>query len=212
LRRGLADFRIEREMIQEGYSVIAGIDEAGRGSLFGPVVAAAVAFPLSLITGERQTWLDEVNDSKLLSPNKRKRLARSILENTNFVGIGLATNTEIDRLNIYWASLEAMRRAIHKMGIEPEYLLIDGFCLADVPYPQKKILKGDMKSKSIAAASIMAKVIRDEIIVHLDKVFSGYALWKHKGYGTKEHYAALRELGPTAFHRKSFNLGFEEEK
>jgi len=208
----LADFKIEREIIQEGYSVIAGIDEAGRGALFGPVVAAAVAFPHSLITGKRQTWLDEINDSKLLSSNKRKRLAKSILEHTNFVGIGLATNIEIDRQNIYWASLEAMRRAIDKMGTEPEYLLVDGFRLADVPYPQKKIPKGDRKSKSIAAASIMAKVIRDEILVHLDKVFSGYALWKHKGYGTKEHYAALRKLGPTDFHRRSFNLGFEEKK
>ena len=208
----MADFKIEREIIQEGYSVIAGLDEAGRGALFGPVVAAAVAFPQHLITGEIQTWMDEINDSKLLSPNKRKRLARAILENTNFVGIGLATNTEIDRQNIYWASLEAMRRAIDKMGVKPEYLLVDGFYLADVPYPQKKIPKGDRKSKSIAAASIMAKVIRDEILVHLDKVFSGYALWKHKGYGTKEHYAALRELGPSDFHRRSFNLGLEEEK
>jgi ribonuclease HII len=212
LRVGLADFKIERELIQEGYSVIAGLDEAGRGALFGPVVAAAVAFPIPLITGERQPWLDEINDSKLLSANKRKRLAKSILENTNFVGIGLATNTEIDRLNIYWASLEAMRRAIDKMGIEPEYLLVDGFCLPDVPHPQKKILKGDRKSKSIAAASILAKVIRDEILVHLDKVFSGYALSKHKGYGTKEHYAALRKIGPTDFHRRTFNLGFEEDK
>jgi len=208
----LADFKIEREVIQDGYSVIAGIDEAGRGALFGPVVAAAVAFPLPLITGRGQTWLHEINDSKLLSPNKRKRLAKSILEHTDSVGIGLSTNTEIDRRNIYWASLEAMRRAIYKMGIEPEFLLVDGFYLNDVPYPQKKIPKGDRKSKSIAAASIMAKVIRDEMLVYLDKVFSGYALWKHKGYGTKEHYEALRELGPTDFHRRSFNLGLEKEK
>ncbi len=208
----MADFRIEREIIQDGYSVIAGIDEAGRGALFGPVVAAAVAFPHPLITGEGPPWLDEINDSKLLSPNKRKRLAKSILGQTNFVGIGLSTHTEIDRQNIYWASLEAMRRAIYKMGIEPEYLLVDGFYLADVPYPQKKIPKGDRKSKSIAAASIVAKVIRDEMLVYLDKVFSGYYLWKHKGYGTKEHYASLKELGPTDFHRKSFNLGFEKER
>ncbi len=207
----MADFKIEREIIQEGYSIIAGIDEAGRGALFGPVVAAAVAFPCPLITGGGQFWLDEIDDSKLLSSNKRKRLAKTILEHTKFVGIGLATNSEIDRQNIHGASLEAMRRAINKMGIKPEYLLVDGFCLADVPYPQKKIVQGDRKSKSIAAASILAKVIRDEIIVHLDKVFGGYALWKHKGYGTKEHYAALRKLGPADFHRRSFNLGLEEE-
>ncbi len=207
MRIGLADFRIEREIIQQGYSIIAGLDEAGRGALFGPVVAAAVAFPQPLITGEGQTWLDEIDDSKLLSPKKRKRLAKSILEHTSLVGIGLSTNTEIDRQNIYWASLEAMRRAIDKMEIKPEYLLIDGFRLENIPYPQKRIPKGDRKSKSIAAASILAKVIRDEIIVHLDKVFNGYALWKHKGYGTKEHYAALRKLGPTDFHRNSFNLG-----
>ncbi len=203
----MADFKIERGLIQQGYSIIAGLDEAGRGALFGPVVAAAVAFPQPLITGEGQTWLDEIDDSKLLSPQRRKRLAKSIFENTSLVGIGLATNTEIDRLNIHWASLEAMRRAIDKMKIKPDYLLVDGFRIENIPYSQQKILKGDKKSKSIAAASILAKVIRDEIIVHLDKVFDGYALWKHKGYGTKEHYAALRELGPTDFHRKSFNLG-----
>ncbi len=203
----MANFKIERKIIQQGYTVIAGLDEAGRGALFGPVVAAAVAFPLPLIMGEGQTWLEEIDDSKLLSPQKRKRLAKSIIENTSLIGIGLATNTEIDRLNIHLASLEAMRRAIVKMDIKPEYLLVDGFHLENIPYPQQRILKGDKKSKSIAAASILAKVIRDEIIVHLDKVFDGFALWKHKGYGTKEHYAALRDLGPSDFHRKSFNLG-----
>ena len=208
----MADFRIENELVQQGYSIIAGIDEAGRGALFGPVVAAAVAFPQPLLTEEGQAWLDEIDDSKLLSPKKRKRLARSILAHTDLVGIGLATNAEIDRQNIYWASFEAMRRAIDKMDVKPEYVLVDGFQLDAIPYPQKRIPKGDRKSKSIAAASILAKVIRDEIIVHLDNVFCGYALRKHKGYGTREHYAALRELGPTDFHRRSFNLGLKEEK
>ena len=159
----MADFKIERGLIQQGYSLIAGLDEAGRGALFGPVVAAAVAFPHPLITGERQTWLDEIDDSKLLSPQKRKRLAKSIFENTSLVGIGLATNTEIDRLNIHWASLEAMRRAIDKMKIKPDYILVDGFRIENIPYPQQRILKGDKKSKSIAAASIVAKIGRAHV-------------------------------------------------
>jgi ribonuclease HII len=203
----LPDFGIEKHIIQKGYKVVAGIDEAGRGALFGPVVAAAVVFPVSLVTRKSQEWLEEIDDSKLLSATKRKILAKLILIHARSVGVGIATNKEIDRQNIYRASLEAMRRAVGNMPIEPEYLLIDGFNLEPAPCPQKRIPQGDRKSTSIAAASILAKVVRDEIIIHLDKVYFGYALKKNKGYGTREHYSALEELGPTDFHRYSFNLG-----
>ena len=207
----MADFEIEREIFSLGYQAIAGIDEAGRGALFGPVVAAAVIFPPSFIPKKTQGWLAEIDDSKRLSPKKRRCLAQRILDYASSVGVGLATNTEIDRQNIYWASLEAMRRAVLKMPGKPEYLLLDGMRLDSVPLPQKKILQGDRKSTSIAAASILAKVIRDEMLLYLDKIFSGYALCRNKGYGTREHYEALRKLGPTDFHRRSFNLGCHEE-
>lgn len=208
----MADFGIEKEIIQQGYRDVAGVDEAGRGALFGPVVAAAVIFPPTFVQKKTFNWIDEIDDSKLLSPKKRKELAKLILEHARSVGVGLATNAEIDRQNIYWASLNAMRRAVERMPRVPEYLLVDGFRLEAIPCPQQKVPQGDRKSTSIAAASILAKVIRDEMLVFLDKVFQGYSLRKNKGYGTKEHYMALRMFGPTDFHRRSFNLGSREEK
>lgn len=208
----MADFSIERHIFQKGFKSIAGIDEAGRGALFGPVVAASVILPSRFMTDGDPPWIRDVDDSKLLSPKKRKILARLILEHASSIGIGLATNGEIDRQNIYWASLEAMRRAVSQMTIEPEYLLVDGFQLGSVPFPQMGVPQGDRKSTTIAAASILAKVIRDEIIVFLDKVYTGYGLERNKGYGTKEHYDALKKLGPSEFHRGSFNLGACEQK
>lgn len=208
----MADFKLEKRIIQSGFKSIAGIDEAGRGALFGPVVAASVILPVPLMTQARPPWVDEIDDSKLLSPKKRKDLARLILDQAASIGIGIATNEEIDRQNIYWASLEAMRRAVKNMAVKPEYLLVDGFSLDSVPLPQMRVPKGDRKSRTIAAASIMAKVFRDEIIVFLDKMYSGYGLVRNKGYGTKEHYEALKKLGPSDFHRWSFNLGECEQK
>jgi ribonuclease HII len=208
----VVDFSIERHLIQKGFKTIAGIDEAGRGALFGPVVAASVTLPSSFMTDGHPPWIRDVDDSKLLSPKKRIILARLILEQASSIGIGLATNGEIDRQNIYWASLEAMRRAVSQMNIEPEYLLVDGFQLGSVPLPQMGVPQGDRKSTTIAAASILAKVIRDEIIVFLGKVYAGYGLGQNKGYGTKEHYDALKRLGPSEFHRGSFNLGACEQK
>jgi ribonuclease HII len=200
------NFQIEKEIVSLGYQSIAGLDEAGRGALFGPVVAASVMFPSSLIHGEKKGWWEEIDDSKRISPTKREILARLILIHSDGVGIGLASNAEIDEKNIYWASFEAMKRAFLSMPKLPDFLLVDGFRLNDVNYPQMKLPKGDQKSISIAAASIIAKVTRDRMMKRLDCVFQGYALSKNKGYGTREHYNALQKLGPTAFHRHSYNL------
>jgi len=200
------DFRFENDILSQGYGSIVGLDEAGRGALFGPVVAAAVMFPPSLIAGGRKAWLEEIDDSKRISPTKREILARLILVHSDAVGIGMASSAEIDAKNIYWASFVAMKRAFSSMPKVPDFLLVDGFRLNDVNYPQMNLPKGDQKSISIAAASIIAKVIRDRMMKQLDLVFQGYALSKNKGYGTREHYRALQKLGPTAFHRQSYNL------
>ncbi len=202
----MTDFRFEKEIISRGFGSIAGLDEAGRGALFGPVVAASVIFPPSMIRGEKLAWLEEIDDSKRISPTKREILARLILIHSDAVGIGMASNAEIDAKNIHWASFEAMKRAFLSMPKDPDFLLVDGFRLNDVNYPQMSLPKGDQKSISIAAASIIAKVARDRMMKRLDFVFEGYGLSKNKGYGTRAHYDALQKLGPTAFHRQSYNL------
>ncbi|MFC2163433.1 ribonuclease HII [Acidobacteriota bacterium] len=202
----MPDFRIEREILKKGFKAVVGLDEVGRGALFGPVVAAAVLLPVPLIQKKISGWLREIEDSKLLSPTKRIELAKLIAANAETVGVGLASHAEVDEKNVYWASLEAMKRAFASMSRKPDFLLVDGFNLNDVNYPQMSVPKGDQKSISIAAASIVAKVFRDEMILRIDPLFAGYSLAKNKGYGTKEHYRALHDLGPTALHRRSFNL------
>ncbi len=191
---------------------MAGVDEVGRGCLFGPVVAAAVILPLSVRDlAEDQAdwpdWLREINDSKRLTPKKRRKLAQDILLEAEAVGLGQATSAEIDRINIFQASLAAMRRAVDALSSRPDALLLDGFPLKDVEYPLKPVPGGDLASVSIAAASIIAKVFRDEMVKSLDSFFRGYGLAQNKGYGTPEHYRALARLGPTPFHRRSFRLG-----
>lgn len=202
----MPDFLIEREVLAQGHSHIAGLDEAGRGALFGPVVAAAVVFKPFQISQEAPDWIAAIKDSKMLAPLKRKRLCRMIVAGAAAIGLGVVSSREIDEINIHQASLTAMRRALDRLPLVPDFLLVDGFRLNDVNYSQKNIIQGDKKSISIAAASIIAKVLRDEMIHKLDKVFEGYALDRNKGYGTKMHYSALRRLGPTALHRKTFNL------
>ena len=202
----MADFEIERTYFEKGRAYIAGVDEVGRGALCGPVVAVSVIFPPAWIAGTRPGWLKRTKDSKLLTPLQRRELARSILAEADSVGVGSCTNLEVDQKNIYWASLEAMRRAVAAMSRVPDLVLVDGFPLRDLPYPQEAIRQGDRKSATIAAASIVAKVLRDEIMVHCDRLAAGYGLGRNKGYGTKDHYRALDELGPTPFHRKSFKL------
>ncbi|MFZ2053508.1 MAG: ribonuclease HII [Candidatus Aminicenantales bacterium] len=204
----MANFRVERKILSQTVRTIAGVDEAGRGALFGPVVAAAVVFPSRWMSRPIRGWLKNVDDSKLLAAMKRKELARSILAEADAVGVGLATNREIDEKNIYWASLEAMKRAVENLALRPDFLLIDGFKHRESGFgcPHLGITGGDRKSLSVAAASIMAKVVRDEIMQRLEDFFDGYHLARNKGYGTREHYQALREKGPTSLHRLTFNL------
>ncbi len=202
----LADFQIERKIIQKGFKAIAGVDEVGRGALFGPVIAASVIFPQKVIKRNIFEWVNEIDDSKAISPKKRQRLAKLILAHAAAVGVGAATNIEIDQHNIYWDSMSAMKKAVERMNTPPDFILVDGFTLNDVNYPQKGVPQGDKKSTSIAAASIVAKVLRDEMMFHLDDVYEGYSLSKNKGYPTKEHFRALKEKGPTSLHRLTFNL------
>jgi ribonuclease HII len=205
----MADFKIEKKVLSQNYERIAGVDEVGRGALFGPVVAAAVVLPRRWISRPVRGWLREVDDSKLLAPQKRRELARSLLAEAEGVGVGIATSREIDEKNIYWASFEAMRRAIAGLTPGPDFILIDGFKHRNGAFgcPQLGVAGGDRKSLSVAAASIVAKVVRDEMMTRLEDFFTGYHLARNKGYGTKDHYLALREKGPTSLHRLSFNLG-----
>lgn len=204
----MADFKIEKKILSQSCQRIAGVDEAGRGALFGPVVAAAVVLPSRWISRPVKGWLRQVDDSKLLAPLKRRELARSILAEADAVGVGLATSLEIDEKNIYWASLEAMKRAVADLAPRPDFLLVDGFKRRESGFgcPQLGIPGGDRKSLTVAAASIVAKVVRDEMMRRLEDFFTGYHLARNKGYGTKEHYLALREKGPTPLHRLTFNL------
>lgn len=208
----MADFRIERSLLAKGFRDIAGIDEAGRGALFGPVVAASVIFADDFIRYCRDKWVSEINDSKLIAPQKREMLAKAILAAAKSVGVGMATNKEIDQNDIRWASLEAMKRALQRMPCRPDCLLVDGFQLTGVNYHQLGLDHGDRRSISIAAASILAKVLRDKMIGHLDKIFEGYVFSKHKGYGTRDHLKNLEERGPTEFHRFSFHPLDKEKK
>jgi ribonuclease HII len=200
----VADFFLEGNLLRNGYENIAGIDEAGRGALFGPVVAASVMYSEDFILRSQETWVSEIDDSKLLSPKKRERLARAILASAKAIGIGMATNKEIDKNNIHSASFEAMRRAVRNMPSCPDFLLVDGFQLPGTHHDQLGLRQGDRRSISVASASIVAKVLRDQMISELDNVYEGYAFTKHKGYGTKDHFRALDEKGPTVFHRFSF--------
>ena len=175
----------------------AGVDEAGRGPLAGPVVAAAVV----LIAPE---GLMGLNDSKKITAKKRKSLYQEIIQH-QLVGIGFADEKEIDTINILQASLLAMKRAVLDLCISPDGLLIDGTYSTDLTLPQKTIIEGDAKSASIAAASVIAKVIRDAWMEKMDTEYPLYSFSKHKGYGTKVHMEALFEHGPCAIHRRSFD-------
>jgi ribonuclease HII len=188
--------RFERAARQLGWTRIAGIDEAGRGALFGPVVAAAVVLnPKRRIVG--------LDDSKKLSPERRAELAPRIHEHALAWAVAEIDASRIDAWNIYQASRQAMIAALQQLSIIPDYLLIDAMQL-DVLIEQKSLIKGDAKSISIAAASILAKTHRDARMNEWDVIYSGYGLAQHKGYGTPEHLEALRRLGPTPLHRNSF--------
>lgn len=193
----MPDYSIEHEIQARGYSLVCGIDEAGRGPLCGPVFAAACILPDGLI-------IDGLNDSKKLTAKKREMLFDVIRENAVAYCIASASVEEIDELNIRQANLLAMRRAIDGLSVKPDFALIDGNDDEGFQLPAMAVVKGDAKSMSISAASILAKVARDRICEELDREYPQYGIAKHKGYGTKDHMDALRKFGPSPIHRKKF--------
>ena len=192
-------FAYEREYA--AYQTICGIDEVGRGPLAGPVVASAVILP-------KNCDILYINDSKKLSEKKREMLYDEIMEKAVAVGIGIVGPELIDEINILQATYEAMREAISKLSVQPDLLLNDAVKIPGVTLPQVSIIKGDAKSASIGAASIIAKVTRDRMMVEYDSIFPEYGFAANKGYGTAIHIAALKELGPTPIHRRSFISNF----
>lgn len=187
----------ENEAKAKGFNVICGVDEAGRGPLAGPVFAAAVILPDEHI-------IEGVNDSKKLSEKKREMLFDKIIEECVCYAIGTASEKEIDEINILQATYLAMRRAVEGLEIKPDYVLIDGNRMPPLDIPAETIVKGDGKSASIAAASIIAKVSRDRYMLELAEKYPQYEFEKHKGYGTKLHYEKIAEHGISDIHRKSF--------
>ena len=186
----------ERKLNNSGYKLIAGVDEAGRGPLAGPVVAGAVKL-------KDLTFKEEVDDSKKLSAKKREKAYWEIMEKA-FVGIGIVDEKAIDEINIYRASKKAMEIAIANLEIPPDYVIVDGNMKIITKCPLKCIIEGDSKSLSIAAASIIAKVTRDRLMVKYDEIYPQYGFARHKGYGTKFHKEALEKFGPSPIHRFSF--------
>ncbi|HVZ85311.1 MAG TPA: ribonuclease HII [Terracidiphilus sp.] len=197
-REPVCGWSLERAARKAGALRIAGVDEVGRGPMFGPVVAAAVILP----AGCR---LQGLTDSKKLSGKKRAVLDIEIRASAVAWAIAAVDVETIDRINIRQASLLAMRRAVEQLALSPDYLLIDGLDIIEWPCPQQSVIKGDATSFSIAAASVLAKVYRDRLLVELDREFPGYGLASHKGYCSAEHLEALRRLGPTPLHRKSYS-------
>jgi len=180
-----------------GFQSVAGVDEVGRGALCGPVVAGAVVLDIGFVT-------DGIDDSKRLTKRQRERLAERIREGARACAIGMAEPWEIDRHNILRATHLAMRRALEGLGVLADHVLVDGFTIDGVAAPQRAVVKGDAISYSIAAASIVAKVSRDGIMLDLDRRCPGYGLSKNMGYGSREHLEALQRLGPSDIHRRSF--------
>lgn len=193
----------EREAFADGVKLVCGVDEAGRGPLAGPVCAAAVILPPELV-------IPGLNDSKKLTDKKRRELYDVITAEAVSYGIAFADEKEIDEINILQATFLAMARAMEKLSPQPELALIDGNRAKDFGLPVRTIVKGDSLSASIAAASILAKVTRDRLMEQYDAVYPQYGFAVHKGYGTKRHYEALREFGPSPIHRMTFLKKFYE--
>lgn len=205
-QRKLEKLQKERERLEamrsfehqyEGYGAVCGIDEVGRGPLAGPVVAGAVILPTDC-------EILYLNDSKKLSEKKRELLYDEIMEKAVATGIGVISPARIDEINILQATYEAMRMAIGNLEIQPSVLLNDAVTIPLVELPQVPIIKGDAKSVSIAAASIIAKVTRDRMMAEYEEIYPGYSFASNKGYGSAQHIAALKELGPTPIHRRTF--------
>lgn len=197
MKAGFPTCLYERKYLAQGFKVIAGVDEAGRGPLAGPVVAAAAILP----EGFRNFGL---RDSKLLPEDVRDELYEKILESGILFGIGIVNHRVIDRINIYQATQLAMRKAISRLSRKPQVLLVDGMKLSGVGMVQEKVVKGDRKVLSIAAASVIAKVTRDRIMQKFDLIYPGYGLAKHKGYPTKSHCTCIRKNGLLPIHRKTY--------
>ena len=198
-------WEIEDGFYAQGVNVICGVDEAGRGPLAGPVCAAAVILPEHL-------ELPGLTDSKKLTDKKRRELFPIIKEQAIAYGIGLATEKEIDEINILQATFLAMQRALDQLSVKPDLALIDGNREKDFGIPVKTVVKGDSLSLNIAAASVLAKVTRDDLMVAMAEEYPEYGFEIHKGYGTKAHYAALTQHGPSTIHRMSFLKKFYGEK
>ena len=195
----MPDLFFEKNLVESGYKYIAGVDEAGRGPLAGPVVAAAVILPEEFSS-------NQLNDSKKLSSSKREKIYNELMNVDSKVISAFAVIDEvvIDKINILRATHKAMAQASSNLSIEPSFVIIDGMPIKDFPFNNESIIKGDSKSLSIAAASVIAKVERDRIMLNYSKEYPEYKFDKHKGYGTKLHLDALKKFGPCKIHRKSF--------
>jgi ribonuclease HII len=189
----------EKNYWAQNYHFIAGTDEAGRGPLAGPVVSAAVIL-------KQENCCSELNDSKVLSDKKRRKLSDWIVNNALAVGVGVVWQKEIDQINILNAALKTMSLAIDDLKIKPDFILVDGNRCPDFTIPCKAIIGGDGKSLSIAAASIIAKVTRDDIMIELNEIYPQYNFVQNKGYPTREHREAIKKYGPCPLHRNSFRL------
>ncbi len=193
----MPDLSYEKKHLAEGYTFVCGCDEAGRGPLCGPVVAAAVILPPDV-------EIEGLNDSKKLTERRRERLFDIIKEKSVSYAICEASPEEIDEINILNASMLAMKRAIESLSVKADFALIDGNCTRGIPIPCEAVVGGDAKSASIAAASILAKVTRDKLCIEHDRLYPEYNIAKHKGYPTREHMDAVRAHGPSPIHRKTF--------
>ncbi len=200
----MLEYTIEQSLLDKGYTYVCGVDEAGRGPLCGPVVAAACILPVGL-------YIEGLNDSKKLSPKKRKQVFEEIKKHAIAYCIAEASVEEIDALNILEADMLAMKRAVEGLSVKADFAIIDGNVSRGFNIPTMTVIKGDATSPSIAAASILAKVTRDEMCEQMDKDYPQYGIAKHKGYGTKQHMDALKQYGPSPIHRKKFIRFLDEE-
>ena len=198
-------YKYETVQFNRGTEVVAGIDEAGRGPLAGPVVSSVVVLPRLCKDSDYEEW-EGLNDSKKLTKKKRELFYKQLIEDPSVhIGIGIVSERVIDKFNILRATQITMRKALANLDARPQFLLIDGMVIPGIKISQQKIIDGDSLSLSIAAASVVAKVTRDNIMYQYHEIYPQYAFDKHKGYGTKEHFKRLREHGPCKIHRRSFN-------
>ena len=198
----MPDLTMEQELHRLGLNLVAGVDEAGRGPLAGPVVAAAVILPPDLTGNE--PWLELLDDSKRLSPAQRVRAVEAVQKYAVGVGVAQSSPQEIDAVGIGAATIDAMMRAVENLAWQPAHLLLDFVYISSCPVPYDTVVKGDSRSYSIAAASNVAKVTRDRLMQEADALYPGYLFARHKGYPTAEHVARLKALGPCQIHRHSF--------